>query len=217
LQNQVGDNGNVNKLEQVLLSLEDVNVVDAVDAETKEKAVNAVDAETKENMANEDNPEQGLPSQVGEMNIVDEDHEDEDVIVGGIGSDPNFDADSEHDEDHGDVNEVWIVIDSDVILIGISTDSDSNDDSGVDAEYMMHKEAENRDVVDDINLKREHNDEKTVETQEHEKSEKRDGTSSSSITYHTRQSSTKTEAVPRYVDLPFVNQFMQLVTPLPNP
>jgi hypothetical protein len=60
LQNQVGDNGNVGNLEQVLLSLEDVNSVDAVDAETKEKAVNAVDAETEENMVNEDNPEQGL-------------------------------------------------------------------------------------------------------------------------------------------------------------
>jgi hypothetical protein len=58
---------------------------------------------------------------------------------------------------------------------------------------------------------------KAVETQEHEKPEKRDGSSSSSITYHTIQSSTKTEAVLRYVDLPFGNQFMQLVTPSPNP
>jgi hypothetical protein len=32
LKNQVGDNGNVDNLEQVLLSLEDVNAVDAVDA-----------------------------------------------------------------------------------------------------------------------------------------------------------------------------------------
>jgi hypothetical protein len=76
----VGDNDNVNKREQVLLNLEDVNAVDAVDAETKEKAVNAVNAETEENMVNEDNPEQDLPSQVGEMNIVDKDHKDEDVI-----------------------------------------------------------------------------------------------------------------------------------------
>ena len=67
----------------------------------------------------------------------------------------------------------------------------------------MHEEAEKRDVVDDINLEGEHNDEKTVETQEHEKPEKRDSTSSSSSTYHTRQSSTKTEAVLRYVDFPF--------------
>jgi hypothetical protein len=56
-----------------------------------------------------------------------------------------------------------------------------------------------------------------METQEHEKPEKRDVISSSSITYHTRQSSTKTEAVLRYVDLPCVNQFIQLVTPSPNP
>jgi hypothetical protein len=76
----------------------------------------------------------------------------------------------------------------------------------------MHEEAEKRDMVDDINLEGEHKDEKTVETQEHEKPEKRDGTSSSSITYHTRQSSTKTEAVLRYVDLPFVNQLMQWLT-----
>jgi hypothetical protein len=47
----------------------------------------------------------------------------------------------------------------------------------------MHEEAEKRDVVDDINLKGEHNDKKAVETQEHEKPEK----SSSSITYHTRR------------------------------
>jgi hypothetical protein len=72
-------------------------------------------------------------------------------------------------------------------------------------------------LLDDNNPKGEHNDERTVETQEHEKPEKRDGTSSSSITYHTRQSSTKTEAVLRYVDFPFVNQFRKLVTPLPNP
>ena len=65
LQNKVVDDGNVNKREQVLLNVEDVNAVDAVDTETKEKAVNAVNAETEENMVNEDNPEQDLPSQVG--------------------------------------------------------------------------------------------------------------------------------------------------------
>ena len=59
-------------------------------------------------------------------------------------------------------------------------------------------------------------DEKTMETQEHEKPEKRDGTSSSSFTYHTRQSSTKTEAVLRYVDFPMSNQLVQFVTPLSN-
>jgi hypothetical protein len=97
LQNQVGDNSNVDKLEQVLLSLEDVNTVDTADAETKEKAVNPVNFETEENMVNEDNSEQGLSSQVGDMNIVDEEHEDKNVIdtdsnviMGGI----NFDRDS---------------------------------------------------------------------------------------------------------------------------
>ena len=56
MQNQVGDSGNVDNLEQVLLSLKDVNALDAVDAEentvdaeTEEKAVDAVDAETEEN------------------------------------------------------------------------------------------------------------------------------------------------------------------------
>jgi hypothetical protein len=49
----------------------------------------------------------------------------------------------------------------------------------------MHEEAEKRDVVDDITLEGEHNDEKMVETQEHEKPEKRDSISSSSSTYHT--------------------------------
>ena len=33
LQNQVGDSGNMDNLEQALLSLEDVNAVDTVDAE----------------------------------------------------------------------------------------------------------------------------------------------------------------------------------------
>jgi hypothetical protein len=110
LQNQVEDNGNVNKREQVLLNVEDVNAVDAVDAETKEKAVNAVIAEAEENMVNEDNPEQDLPSQVGEKNIVDEEQEDEDVI------DPDSDADAEHDEDQGDVDELGSMIDSDFDL-----------------------------------------------------------------------------------------------------
>jgi hypothetical protein len=131
LQSQVGDNGKVDKLEQVLLSLEDVNNGDAVDAETKEKAVNAVNTETDENMVDEDNPEQGLPSQVEEMNIVDEDQGDENVI------NPDPDADAEHDEDQGDVDELGIVIDSDsdsdVIVVGIGSDFDG--DFGVDDEY----------------------------------------------------------------------------------
>jgi hypothetical protein len=41
--------------------------------------------------------------------------------------------------------------------------------------------------------------------------------SSSSITYSNRQSSTKTEAVARYVDLPVLNHFVQFVTPLSDP
>ena len=40
--------------------------------------------------------------------------------------------------------------------------------------------------------------------------------SSSSITYHTRQSSTITEAVLRYVESPILNQLVQYVTPLSN-
>jgi hypothetical protein len=47
--------------------------------------------------------------------------------------------------------------------------------------------------------------------------EKRDGASSSSFAYYIRQSSTKTEAVGRYVELPVINQFVHLVTPLSNP
>jgi hypothetical protein len=50
-----------------LLSLEDVNAVDAKDAETKEKAVN--------------NPEQVPTSQVGEVNIGNEDHREVDVTM----------------------------------------------------------------------------------------------------------------------------------------
>jgi hypothetical protein len=76
-------------------------------------------------------------------------------------------------------------------------------------------------------------DEKTVEKQvvggnkdTEEESEKRDMmgninpescSSSSSITYFTRQSSTKTEAVHRYVDFPILNHFSQPVTSLSNP
>jgi hypothetical protein len=73
----------------------------------------------------------------------------------------------------------------------------------------MHEEAEKRDVVDDINPEGQHNDEKTVEMQMHERPEKRDGASSSSITYYIRQSSTKTEAVARYVEIPVINQLVQ--------
>jgi hypothetical protein len=40
--------------------------------------------------------------------------------------------------------------------------------------------------------------------------------SSSIITYSNRHSSTKTEAVARYVDLPVLNHFVQFLTPLSN-
>ena len=43
------------------------------------------------------------------MNIEDPEDEDvidtdSDMIVGGIGADPDSDVDAEHDEDHGDVD-----------------------------------------------------------------------------------------------------------------
>jgi hypothetical protein len=50
----------------------------------------------------------------------------------------------------------------------------------------------------------------------HEKPEEKDDASSSSFTYHTRQPSTKTEAVLQYVDFPMLNQLVQFVTPLSN-
>jgi hypothetical protein len=81
----------------------------------------------------------------------------------------------------------------------------------------IHEKPEKRDVVDDINPEGKHNDEKNVEKQVHEKPEERDGASSSSITYYNRQSSTKTEAVARYVEIPVLNHLVQLVTPLSNP
>jgi hypothetical protein len=56
-----------------------------------------------------------------------------------------------------------------------------------------HEKSEKRNVVDDINAEDKHYGEKP---------EKEDGVNSSSSTYLDRQSSTKTEAVLRYVDLP---------------
>jgi hypothetical protein len=81
----------------------------------------------------------------------------------------------------------------------------------------MHKKLEKRDVVDDINPEGKYDEEKKVEKQWYEKPEKKDGDSSSSITYYNRQSSTKTEAVNWYVEFPVLNHFRQLVTPLSNP
>jgi hypothetical protein len=80
-------------MDNAIVNVGNLNAVNTVDAKTREKAANAVDAETKENMVNEDNPEQGLPSQVGELNIDDKDHEDEDVIY----------TDSDMIVDHGNV------------------------------------------------------------------------------------------------------------------
>jgi hypothetical protein len=125
--------------------------------------------------------------------------------------DVNLNFYSEYDEDVSELlsaHECEVVDNFSELPFCVSQKSERGD---------MHEEAEKREVVDDINSEGEHNNEKTVETQEHEKPEKRDGASGPSITYHTRQSSTKTEAVLRYVDFPSVNQFMQLVTPLPNP
>ena len=69
-----------------------------------------------------------------------------------------------------------------------------------------HEKSEKRDVVDDINAK-----------DKHKKPKKKEGVNSSSSTYLDRQSSTKTEAVLRYVDLPILKRFVQFVTPLSNP
>jgi hypothetical protein len=63
-------------------------------------------------------------------------------------------------------------------------------------------------VVDDINSEGKHDDEKP---------EKKDSVSSSSSTYFNRQSSTKIEAVARYVELPVLNHFELFVTLLSNP
>ena len=71
-----------------------------------------------------------------------------------------------------------------------------------------HEKSEKRDVVDDINAKANHEDEKP---------KKKEGVNSSSSTYLDRQSSTKTDAVLRYVDLPILKCFVQFVTQLSNP
>jgi hypothetical protein len=80
----------------------------------------------------------------------------------------------------------------------------------------VQEKPETRDVVNNANPEGKHNDEKTMEEQMHKKPEEKDGASSSSFTFHTRQSSTKTEAVLRYVDFPMSNQLVQFVTPLSN-
>jgi hypothetical protein len=71
--------------------------------------------------------------------------------------------------------------------------------------------------VDAFAVLLQHDDEKTVEKQVHEKPEKMDGASSSSSTSYIRQSSTKTEAVARFVEFPVLNHFVQSVTSCSNP
>jgi hypothetical protein len=71
-------------------------------------------------------------------------------------------------------------------------------------------------VVNNTNPEGKHNNEKTMEEQMHKMPEEKDGASSSSFTYHTRQSCTKTEAVLRYVDFPMLDHLVQFVTPLSN-
>jgi hypothetical protein len=81
----------------------------------------------------------------------------------------------------------------------------------------MHEKPMKRDMVDDINPEGGHDGETTVEIQMHERPENRDGASSSCITYYVRQSSTKSEAVDRYVEIPVLNHLVKIVTPLSNP
>jgi hypothetical protein len=51
----------------------------------------------------------------------------------------------------------------------------------------VQEKPEMRDMVNNTNPEGKHNDEKTMEEQIHEKPEEKDGASSSSFTYHTRQ------------------------------
>ena len=77
----------------------------------------------------------------------------------------------------------------------------------IDSNVDFHFDLDSEDDEDAI---------ETVEMQTHERPEKRDGASSPSFTYHIRQSSTKKEAVLRYVEFPILNQLVQFVTPLSN-
>jgi hypothetical protein len=51
----------------------------------------------------------------------------------------------------------------------------------------VQEKPKTRDIVNNANPEGKHNNEKTMEEQMHEKSEEKDGASSSSFTYHTRQ------------------------------
>jgi hypothetical protein len=100
-----------------------------------------------------------------------------------------------------------------------------NPEGGHDNEKTadVHEKPEKRDDINsnfdfNFDLGHEYDDDtiETLEMQTHERPEKRDGASSPSFTYHIRQSSTKTEAVLRYVEFPILNQLGQFVTPLSN-
>jgi hypothetical protein len=140
------------------------------------------------NVVNEDNPGQVLPKRVVEVNIVNEDHGDVDVIDSDsysdvilIGSDSDSNGDSEYDGDHREVDE--IVIDPD-------SDSDVDPEYDEDASELlrahecevldnldelpfcvsqkgergdMYEKPEKRDVVDNVNPKGRHDNEKTAE------------------------------------------------------
>jgi hypothetical protein len=102
-------------------------------------------------------------------------------------------------------------------------------ESNVNMDYMMIKSNVREDMHekpeerDNINPEGNYDDEKKVEKQWYEKSEKKNvmvdiNTEGEydSITYFNRQSSTKTEAVARYVEFPVLNHFVQLLTALSN-
>jgi hypothetical protein len=189
---------------------------------------------------------QSVLSQVVEVNIGSKDHRDVDVTVDNENTnvvnvnDGNPEG-RHNDEKTADVNNVREDV-HDKPEKRDDIDSNLNFDFNFDSEYDahecevsdnyselpfwvsqkgergdMHEKPEKSDVLDDINSEGGHDDKKTVEMQVYKRPEKREGTSSSIITYYIRRSSTKTEASVRYVELPVINQFVHLVTPLSNP
>jgi hypothetical protein len=127
---------------------------------------------------------------------------------GGAAEPGDEQSDRERDEDYAvnesNVNVDHVVNKGDVHVIA----EDVNNADVNNVRKDVQEKPEKRGVVDNIKPKGKHNDEKTVEEQVHEKPEERDGTSSSSFTYYIRQSSTKTEAVARYVEIPVLNQLV---------
>jgi hypothetical protein len=148
-------------------------------------------------------------------NVYVENVVNENVYVGNV--DVNVvNLDNVEDEDYG-VNESNMNVDHMVNESNMHVnDEDVNNADVNNVREDVHEKPEKRAAVDDSNPEGKHDDKKTVEKQVYEKYEKRDGASSSSLTYYNRQSSTKTEAVARYVEFPFLKHFMQLVTPLSN-